>query len=181
VCLTDKTDKETTSIESPAFEQFCAALGATVPAFRLRSLLLEAALPLGAIRRVSVREGLTLDFRFVRVSDFIDAGLACAVLKCCEAVASVNQDLSLPVQKLIDFTRDRACLSLPKAHVVRGHDLIAILECRSQAVFGRAVSQRELEYRLAEAYTENHFHLTRTFDDLKAWESTALPTYRLFA
>ncbi len=74
VCLTDKTDKETTSIESPAFEQLCATLGAKVPAVKLRSLLFEAAFPLGAIRRVSVREGLTLDFRFVKVPDFIDEG-----------------------------------------------------------------------------------------------------------
>jgi hypothetical protein len=181
VCLTDKTDKETTSIESPAFEQFCAALGAKVDAGKLRCDLFEAAFPLGAIRRVSVRQGFVLDFRSVKVSDFIDDGLTCAVLRCCEVVASVNQDLTLPVQTLVDFTRDAACLSLPKAHVVRGHDLIAILECRSQAIFGRAVSQRELDYTLGEAYNENLFRLTRTYADLRAWESTAVPAYRLFA
>jgi hypothetical protein len=180
VCLTDKTDKETTVIDSPAFDRFCLALGAKIPSTRLRGLLYESGFPLGAIRRVALRSGLSMDFQFVKVRNFIDAGPVCAIRRCCEAVASVNQDLDLSVEDLIDFTHDQVCLSLPRAHVVRGHDLIAILESQSLPLFGREVSQRELEYELAEAYTIDHFYCTKTYTDLRKWEGTVLPTYRLF-
>jgi hypothetical protein len=180
VCLTDKTDKETTVIDSSAFDLFCAALGATIPAASLRGLLYESGFPLGAIRRVAFREGMALDFKRINFRNFIGAGLVCTITRCCEEVASVNPHLDVSVQTLIDFTRDEVCLSLPRAHVVRGHDLVAILESQSRPLFGREVSLRELDYELAAAYTVDHFKCTQTYTDLRKWEGTVRPTYRLF-
>ncbi len=181
VFLTDKTDKETSVIDSAAFESFCVSLKSSVPAIDLRRLLYESAFPLGAIRRVSHREGMGIDFKNINVSNFITEGPACVSSKCCEEVASTNPDLALSVQTLADFTRDECCLSLPRTHVVRGHDLVAILESQSQSLFGREVSQRELEYELAKAYTFGHFRTTMTYADLREWEGAILPTYKLFA
>jgi hypothetical protein len=167
-------------IDSPAFHQFCTVLGARIPAEDLRRLLYESGFPLGAIRRVAFRQGLPMDFKRVNVACFIDEGPACVVHRCCEEVASLNSHLDLSADSLIDFTEDEVCLSLPRAHVVRGHDLVAILESQSRTLFGRVVSQRELEYELAAAFTFNHFERTRTYTDLREWEDTVLPTYRLF-
>lgn len=180
VCRTEQTDKETTVIASSAFDRLCATLKAKIPATNLRALLYESGFPLGAIRRVAFREGMALDFKRVKVCNFIDAGPVCVITKCCEEVASVNPHLDVSVQTLIDFTRDEVCLSLPRAQVVRGHDLIAILESQSRALFGREVSQRELECELAQAYTVDHFKCTKTYTDLREWERAVLPTYRLF-
>lgn len=180
VCLTEQTDKETTIIDSPAFELFCATLNARIPAKNLRRLLYRSGFPLGAIRRVAFREGLTLDFKRINVCNFINAGPACAITRCCEEVASVNPHLDVSVQALIDFTRDQACLSLPMSQVVRGHDLILILESQSTSIFGRRISKGELEFELAKAYTVDHFKCTKTYTDLREWESAVLPTYRLF-
>lgn len=181
VFLTDKSDKETTIVDSVAFEVFCVSLSASIPATDLRRLLYESAFPIGAIRRVSDREGMGIDFKNVKVSSFITEGPACVTSKCCDEVASANPDLDLSVQTLAEFTRDAKCLSLPKANVVRGHDLVAILEAQSRSIFGREVSQRELEYELARAYSFDHFRSTMTYGDLRKWEGAMLPTYRLFS
>ncbi len=180
VCLTEQTDKETTVIDSPAFDLFCATLGARIPATNLRGLLYLSGFPLGAMRRVACREGMALDFKRINVCNFIDAGPVCAITRCCEEVASVNLHLDVSVQVLIDFAQDKVCLSLPMSQVVRGHDLIAILESQSKYLFGRMMSQRELEFELAEAYTVDHFKCTKTYTDLREWEGAVLPTYRLF-
>lgn len=181
VFLTDKTDKETTVVDSAAFEDFCVSLRASIPAKDLRRLLYDSAFPLGAIRRVSDRAGIGIDFKNVKVSSFITEGPACVSSKCCEEVASTNPALALSVQTLADFTRDEDCLSLPRTSVVRGHDVVAILESQSQSLFGRKVSQRELEYELAKAYTFGHFQTTMTYANLREWEVAILPTYKLFA
>jgi hypothetical protein len=181
VFRTDTTDKETMIIDSPAFDDFCLSLQAKIAPSRLREMLLESSYPLGAIRRSSVLAGLAIDFKNVTIGKFVTDGPICDVDGCCAEVLAVNQHLGLDMRTMRDFVQDRVCSSLPKPKVVRGHDLVSILECQARLLFGRSVSQRELEYELAKAYMFHHFQLTETYADLLKWEDVARPTWGLFA
>jgi hypothetical protein len=181
VYRTDKTDKETTIIDSAAFSDFCRFFSARLPAGTLRAMLYEAALPLGVIRRMSIREGWGLDFKGVVISRFIETGPVCNLTRCCEEVALLNPQSAISVQTLTDLLADVRSRSLPPTHVVQGHDLITIIALHSQSIFGRNLSQWEIGFGLSKAYTIHHFKTTNTYSDLRIWENSALPYFRMFA
>jgi hypothetical protein len=180
VFLTDKTDKETTIIDSPAFDDFCSTAGARLPASQLRGLLYDAAFPLGAIRRIAARNGIALDFKEIAMANLIEAGPKCNTSGCCWAVVRANPHLGLSADTLTEFLTDPAVTGIPKPYVVRGHDLVAILEAQSGSLFGRQLSRREIECELAKSYTSKYFHTTVTYSGLRAWEKSVIPKYRVF-
>ena len=180
VYFTEKSDKETTIIDSPAFDDFCSVMGATVTAAEIRNKVYEAATPLGAIRRLSARDGLGLDFKRIVIGNFVSLLPACNLQGCCAEVRAMNPDIYTTDEALMEFVREAEWLGIPKPYLLRGHDLIAILELSSQSLFGRTISQRDLEDELAKAFRTDHFQSTTTYAELREWEKTVLPTYRLF-
>jgi hypothetical protein len=181
VFFTDRTDKETSIIDSPAFDVFCNKLGVTIPVEELRQSLFLSALPLGAIRRLSVRNGLGLDFKQIEMSTFIHPGPRCDIDECCAEVLVRNPHIEITAEILRRFVADTSVQSISPAYVVQGHDLLTILEMQAYSLFGRSVLRRELEFELSSAYSSDHFRITTTYAQLRTWETSQLPTYKLFA
>lgn len=180
VFRTDKADKETTIIDSPAFVVFCSALNSTIAADRLKELLYEAAFPVGIIRRYAAREGIAIDFKDIPFDHFIHEGPTCNVNQCCNEIKTRNQHLQLSCEKLIDIVQDPPFKGLPKSLVVRGHDLTTILSIQSAFLFARSISKSNLEFELSKAYALEHFRATTTYHELSQWESAITPKYRIF-
>jgi len=180
ICRTDKTDKETTIIDSPAFDRFCSTLSSRVAAATLRELIYEAAHPLGAIRRQAARLGLGVDFKKILCGNFISSGPICDASQCCCEVKSLNQHIDISLEQLMDFIQDPALNSFPKPQIVQGHDMTAILALQSPQLFGRSISQAEIEFELGRAYLASHFHATAMYRDLIEWERSIAPSYRIF-
>lgn len=181
VFLTDKADKETTIVDSKAFEDFCSALGAGRPAEELRTLLYDAAFPLAAIRRFAGRSGMAVDFRGISFRTFIDRDTICNRLKCCAEVRSLNPDLEFSIDDLVGVIDEANLQGVPRALLVRGHDLLQILEMNSPRLIGRVASLREIERGLEDAFKLIHFHATILYADLRQWEETVSPQYRMFS
>jgi len=180
VYRTDKTDKETTIIDSPAFSDFCKALNVTTDAEELRQRIYGAAFPIGAVRRLSVRSGLRVDFKRIVIENFIHDGPVCIDAKCFNEIIRWNQDLGISIDMLEDLVKDAIREGIPMALIVQGHDLVSILSFSLSLLLGCAITEGEMEYELSKAYTFQHFQSTKTYADLRVWEQSVLPTYRMF-
>ena len=180
VFRTDKTDKETTIVESDAFEDFCITLNSCIPAVELRASIYDAAFPLGAVRRQAAQKGLALDFKQIPFHSFILEGPICNVDRCCAEVKGVNPHTNISVGELIELVQDETIKRFPRPLEVRGHDLTAILSVQSRLLFGRQVSQTELEFELMRTYLMRHFAKTGTYADMLQWETTIAPNFKIF-
>ena len=176
---TDETDRETTLIDSPAFDAFCLAFNSTVPSGELRRRLYAAAYPLGAVRRASHRERWEVSFANIEHGQYIDAGPTCDRQKCCAETVGKNQSV-LSEASFHEAITDPQCTTATVTHIVSGHDLTEILSLRSMELFGQQMTARRIDYELNARYSAAEFHRTVTYVSMLAWEIAIKPRYRLF-
>ena len=180
VARTDATDKETTIMASNAFEDFCISERATLPFEQIRREVFSAVMPLGLIRRYSAIEDWGLDFKPIRVQDFLTLNVTCDLHRCMDAVLQANPHIDITKADLQEAFAHADLKALAVAQIVRGHDATAVLACRSRELFQAEKDQREIEEGLSRAYERRHFDETGTCAHLKLLEAGFPAGFTLF-
>ena len=181
IARTDATDKETTIIESPAFDAFCTTEHASLEPGVIRREVFAAVHTLGLIRRYSAINNWGLDFKAIRVRDFLDLQFKCDENLCKASVLANNSHVSVTIGDLDNACIDPNLLALGASKIVRGHDATAVLALRSRELFQQNLEQREIERRLSESYLMQHFNQTQTFQELRTLEQAFPAGFTLFS
>jgi hypothetical protein len=189
VLLTDTCDLESMLIESPAFDKVLTELGSEtkIKGFEastgcgVRERLVEIVRPLGALRLVSERETLGLDFKELAFGDFVTR--KDLVLDPAQMVTTVKNKSQMPaldeaglLAKVATVTGDRAISSRDLGN---GHDMVALLSLGLRAALGtrkhQEVTIEILERSLRLAYEEVFFRSSELCAAIGKWESRNTP------
>jgi Protein of unknown function (DUF4435) len=177
VITTETRDVEGLLLRSPALEKVLNEHGGTSQFPPLaRDLILDAALPLGYLRCVAIRNRWSLDFKILNFGAFVDpAAIKSDVRKTCEEVSLRNpgfgrtaDDLLAEISRIADSNHD-------KWQVAQGHDMVAIL---AKAVSFRSKKQfygHDLEAHLRLAFEATFLVATKLYEAICAWQKRNLP------
>ncbi|MGL5080845.1 MAG: DUF4435 domain-containing protein [Microcoleaceae cyanobacterium] len=188
---TDTHDLETILLNSSALEKVIAEFGSEEKIAKfgrgVRTVLLEAGMPIGYLLWISQLDELNLTFDGITFSKFInDQTLQIDEFKLIQEVKNKsqafvlkNEDLQQRLIKQKSDTRD-------PWQVCCGHDLVKILSLGLRKAIGSAkasdVEPNNLERILRLAYEETYFYKTQIYSSVCSWESNNPPfkvLYRL--
>ncbi len=188
VLLTDTHDLETMIIKSPALEKVLGELGSEEKIARItrdngkdiRAILLACSIPIGYLRWISLREGLSLKFEGLNFSKFIDAMiLTINPPELIRAVKNNSQGLNITDPQF------KASLQALKndAHdywyVCCGHDLVHILSIGLHKAIGthnnNDCKPEIIERSLRLAFERSHFRKTQLYTSIQQWEQLNRP------
>lgn len=140
IMLTDTHDIETMILQSPVLDRFIGEFGTEnkikVLKEDIRSILLNAGVPLGLLRWLSLKDNLNLKFEEVSFSNFVEKNtLKTNIPKMVKEVKNHSQLHSLDenlVIKNMDKLRDCEC---DPWHICCGHDLVNIISIGLRKLF----------------------------------------------
>lgn len=176
---TDTHDLETMLINSPALDKVVTEFGSEekINKFNrdIRTVLLEAGMPVGYLLWISQGDGLNLKFEGIKFSKFINENtlqidqlkLICEVKNNSQAFSLKNEDLQQQLMSKKSQNRDRW-------QVCCGHHLVEILSFSLRKVFGSNkptdVEPNILERSLRLAYEQVFFLETELYSEIRRWE-----------
>jgi len=186
--LTDAHDMETMIIQSPALEKVLDEFGSEVKIAELmktsgkeiRRILIEASLPIGYLRWISLLDSLSLTFEGLDFNKFVEKEtLLIDTLKLIKNVkdkshkpALVEMQLHSRLQEIKDDTHDLW-------HVCCGHDLVYVLSiglCKAMGTCNtNDVRPEVLERSLRLAYEQAQFQNTQLYLSIQHWEKANRP------
>ena len=181
---TDTHDLETMLINSSALEKVIAEFGSEEKIVKLgrdvRTVLLEAGLPIGYLLWISQLDELTLTFDGIKFSKFIDyQTLQINELKLIQEVKNKSQAFALKTEDLQQRLTNQKSNNHDPWQVCCGHDLVEILSLGLRRAIGSAktsdVEPNSLERSLRLAYEETYFCKTQMYLSICSWESKNQP------
>ena len=183
--LTDTCDLESMLILSPALDKVLLEFGSDskIQSFEqrrgvtIREFLFESVRPLGALRLISERDGLSLKFKDLRFEKLVTDELGLDLAKLLTTLRTRTPDppkakvwQALPSQ-IEDVERDT---KVPSVQLCNGHDLVAMLCLGLRRHWGGSNALRitpdELETLLRVAYESQYFNSTELCASLRVWE-----------
>ncbi len=170
--LTDTHDTETMMLRSAALERILAEYGSEDKIFALpqdvRTLLVNAGMPIGYLRWTSQKDGLNLTFEGIKFSKFLDEkSLILDEIKLIQTVQDKSQNWDLKSDRLSKQTSSE----YDPWQICCGHDLVKILAIGLRHVFGTVKKESEdLETSLRLTYRPQDFLETQLCQKLKEWE-----------
>jgi hypothetical protein len=176
---TDTHDLETMLINSPALDKVVAEFGSEekINKFNrdIRTVLLEAGMPVGYLLWISECDGLSLTFEGIKFSKFIDENtLQIDELKLIREVKNKSQASSLKDENLQQKLMSKKSQNRDLWQVCCGHHLVEILSFSLRKVFGSNkptdVEPNILERSLRLAYEEVFFLETELYSEIRRWE-----------
>jgi hypothetical protein len=186
--ITDTHDLETMVLKSPALEKLLIEYGSKGKIEKLTQnlgktvcqILLDAGSPIGYLRLVSRLQSLSLCFRGLTFSRFVDdRELTLEVSKLVEQVKNKSQGLDLDANVLVKAMANVADDDHDLWDVCCGHDLVGILSLGLRKALGshkaNDVKRETLEKFLRAAYEVSYFIETRLCQSLKDWEARNRP------
>ena len=188
ILFTDAHDMETMIIQSPALEKVLNEFGSEdkiaglvkTSGKEVRRILIEASLPIGYLRWVSLLDGLSLTFEGLDFNKFVDKEtLVIHTLKLIKTVkdkslkpALIETRLHSKVQKIKDDAHDQW-------HICCGHDLVHVLSiglCKAMGTCNtNEVKPEILERSLRLAYERAYFQSTQLYLSIQQWEKANEP------
>ena len=182
----DGHDLETMLLSSPALDKVLHELGdaGKLAGVDVREKLLAIGKPIGYVRWLSRRNGLSLLFEGIAFDRFVpERSLTLDRVAFLDALQGRSGKGALPPTLWADAA-DLAREDHDPWHVCCGHDLVEILSIGLRRVFGTQgeadVKPARLERSLRLAYERAHFMATRLFSAIRAWE-VAHPAYFVLA
>jgi hypothetical protein len=182
VISTDGHDLEMMLFASSALDKVLAVHGAStkVAAFEQRhrsalaGLLLSAA-PLGALRWISLRDGLNLDFEGLDMSRWLDSTtLAPDIRSLVTTAIGRSQRIRVPVAEVAAEVDRVLDAGFDPMHLCCGHDLTAILSLGLTRALGsqrhQAVTPTIIGRAMELAYEDAWFAGTGVYARLRQWE-----------
>ncbi|MFP5274218.1 DUF4435 domain-containing protein [Coleofasciculus sp.] len=182
--LTDDHDLEMMLLKSLALDKVLSERGSEdkINNFGqdIRLTLLESGKRIGYLRWVSLKENLSLKFKELSFSKFIDkstlvidtAKLIKAVKDHSQKLALIDQDIQKSIETLENSTHD-------PWQVCCGHDIICILSMGLSKVWGswktNDVKPDILERELRLAYEDSYFYRTQLYKSIQQWEVNNKP------
>jgi hypothetical protein len=185
--FTDTHDLETMMLQSPALEKVLSehASEKKIAAFDVRTVLIECGKPIGYLRWLALREGLSMKFEGLTYEKFVDKErLKIDALRLIRLVQSRSYDARLDKsqgQHLTDNDIHDKIRQLMKDshdpwHICCGHDLVCILSCGLRKAIGtKSLEPDDLEKDLRLAFELSHFCATRLYASIRAWEKINEP------
>jgi hypothetical protein len=181
---TDTHDLETMLLNSSALEKVIAEFGSEEKIVKLgrdvRTVLLEAGMPIGYLLWISQLDELNLTFEGITFSKFIDdQTLQIDELKLIQEVKNKSQAFALKSEDLKQRLTNQKSDSHDPWQVCCGHDLVEILSLGLRKAIGSAktsdVEPNSLERSLRLAYEETYFCKTQVYLSIYSWESKNQP------
>lgn len=186
--FTDTHDLETMILKSPALEKILIEYGSEekLAAFTrqrgmdIRQLLINSAIPIGYLRWISSREKLSLSFKELEFTKFINIDeLTIDVSKFVTIVKERSQkpdilddNIIAKIAKLRNGTHDYW-------HICCGHDLVCILSIGLSKAIGswniNNVRQYTIERALRLAFESSYFSRTQLYSSIINWEKANEP------
>jgi hypothetical protein len=182
--LTDTHDLETMLLNSSALEKVIAEFGSEEKIVKLgrdvRTVLLEAGMPIGYLLWISQLNELNLTFDGITFSKFIDdQTLQIDELKLIQEVKNKSQAFALRSEDLKQRLTNQKSDNHDPWQVCCGHDLVEILSLGLRRTIGSAktsdVEPNSLERSLRLAYEETYFCKTQMYLSICLWESKNQP------
>jgi hypothetical protein len=181
--LTDHHDLECMLFYSPAFGKVLSEFGSEekVKKFEsqcgtdLRAVIVNAGCVLGALRLVSLRNNLGLDFKGLVFSNFVTAEtLAVDLPRLVRAVKNNSKKHLLDVDELREHVEELLRIGHDPLQVCVGHDLVHIFALALRKVIGsnNAIDVRAevLEKILRLSYEQGFFRSTNLHSAICQWE-----------
>lgn len=182
--ITDTHDLETMLLKSPALDKLLNELGSTSKINKhgrdIRLALLDIGRPIGYLRWISIRKGLSLKFEGVKFTRFMDMRtLALDTLLMITKVKIISGKHDLRERELLDEINRIADKSHDPWDLCCGHDLVCILSIGLRKIWGTnnstAVKAEKLEQILRIAYEASYFISTQLYASLRAWQDSNKP------
>ncbi len=182
--FTDSHDIETMLLNSPALDKVVDEFGSEekITSFGrdVRTLLLDAGIPVGYLLWVSQLKGLNLTFEEIKFSNFIDnRTLQIDELKLIQEVKNKSQAHRLKSEDLQRFLTEQKKESHDPWQVCCGHHLVEILSLGLRRAIGSAkpsdTEPNRLELSLRLAYESAYFSKTAIYSSVRLWENTNQP------
>jgi hypothetical protein len=181
---TDTHDLETMLLNSSALKKVIAEFGSEEKIVKLgrdvRTVLLEAGMPIGYLLWISQLDELNLTFDGITFSKFIDdQTLQIDELKLIQEVKNKSQAFALRSEDLKQRLTNQKSDNHDPWQVCCGHDLVEILSLGLRRTIGSAktsdVEPNSLERSLRLAYEETYFCKTQMYLSICSWESKNQP------
>lgn len=184
VFLTDGHDLEMMIMKSQALERVIDEFGSatkivallTQAGSDLRTLLLEAASPIGYLRFISVRDSYNFRFDGLECNKFIDEHIACRTEQLITALKNHSNKHDIEDQELLQKVLETKERKYDVWHVCCGHDVCEILGFALRKVLGSRkaieVTAEVIERSLRLAYNAEYFKMTTLYAKIKAWEQS---------
>lgn len=188
VLFTDAHDMETMIIQSPALEKVLDEFGSEDKIAELvktsgkevRRILIEASLPIGYLRWISLLDGLSLTFEGLDFNKFVaKETLFIDTLKLIKNVKDKSHKPALAEMQLHSRLQEIKDDTHKLWHVCCGHDLVHVLSiglCKAMGTCNtNDVRPEVLERSLRLAYEQAHFQNTQLYLSIQHWEKANRP------
>jgi hypothetical protein len=181
---TDTHDLETMLLKSSALEKVIAEFGSEEKIAKfgrdVRTVLLEAGMPIGYLLWISQLNELNLTFNGITFSKFIDdQTLQIDELMLIQEVKNKSQAFGLKSEDLQQWLTNQKSNNHDSWQVCCGHDLVEILSLGLRRAIGSAkasdVEPNSLERSLRLAYEKTYFCKTQMYLSICSWESNNQP------
>ncbi|MBD2579751.1 DUF4435 domain-containing protein [Oscillatoria sp. FACHB-1406] len=182
--LTDTHDIETLLLDSPALDKVLLEFGSEEKIAKfgrdIKTVLIEAALPIGCLLLVSKIDGLNLKFEGIGFSKFIDEKtLRVNELKLIQEIKNKSQLPALSTEGLQQKLTAQKSLCYDCLQICCGHHLVEILSFSLRRTLGSAkaddVKTDYLERSLRLAYEATYFYTTGIYRSVQIWETNNQP------
>jgi len=177
--LTDTHDLETLLLTSPSLENVLSSYSSRVRLDRLnkpvREIMIDSAMPFGYLRWISEREGLSLDFKELKYSRYIDIKtLEVDISRLVVAILSRSGKKGIDPNSVLKSISELHKERYDPWQICCGHDLIQILSIGLRNKLGTHKAQQVhpeiLEKALYIGYEPVYFSYTNLCQLIKAWE-----------
>jgi len=187
--ITDTHDLETMILKSPALDKLLTEFGSADKIERfierlgksIRDVLLDSGTPIGYLRWISQKEGLSLRFEGIVFSRFLDdEALNIDDSEMITEVKNKSQRHDLRVEDLRNSIDELANTNHDPWDICCGHDLVCILSFGFRKALGsKTVGPELIETSLRLAYEATYFLVTQLYKSLRVWEKANQP-FRIF-
>lgn len=176
IVQTDHWDAEAMMLASEALDKALLEFRPRHTSSQIRNVLYSAAAPMAALRVISSRDGLAMQFKDdIQLRKFIDPiSGAVSVEKCVRAYHQANpgcrgapDDLEREVSAVMHTL-------LIENHLRRGHDMTLILAYLSEGFLGRALGQDRIESILRIGFEHRALRMTELYKRVRGWEQRNL-------
>jgi hypothetical protein len=186
--LTDTHDFETMIIKSPAFDKVLTEFGSEdkITIFvrkygkDIPTVLIECGIPIGYLRWVSLRDGLSLKFEDLDFGKFINKeNLIIEASRLIKTVKDKSQRHDITEDYIKNRMEQFQSDTHDPWHVCCGHDLVCILSlglCKAIGSYNtNDVKPDIIERSLRLAFERFHFSKTQLYLSIQNWEKTNPP------